>query len=158
MTWLQICFSPPWTKSGFLSWLNRVLTGNLLSRFSRVRLCATPWTAAYQAPPSMGFSRQEYWSGVPLPSLWQAILFFKCFHLKVQSLEGRRGCVDSQPCQRPWPSPCLSWSLQLLCLLPWLTCLWPFLESSILKTSGHPSFFAFQGIVKLQSSQNQFYG
>ena len=35
---------------------------------SRVRLLATPWTAAYQAPPSMGFSRQEYWSGVPLPS------------------------------------------------------------------------------------------
>ena len=40
----------------------------LLSRFSRVQLCATPWTAAYQAPLSMGFSRQEYWSGVPLPS------------------------------------------------------------------------------------------
>ena len=36
---------------------------------SRVRLLATPWTAAYQVPPSMGFSRQEYWSGVPLPSL-----------------------------------------------------------------------------------------
>ena len=36
---------------------------------SRVRLVATPWTAAYQAPLSMGFSRQEYWSGVPLPSL-----------------------------------------------------------------------------------------
>ena len=36
--------------------------------FSRVRLLATPWTAAYQAPLSMGFSRQEYWSGVPLPS------------------------------------------------------------------------------------------
>ena len=35
---------------------------------SRVRLLATPWTAAYQAPPFMGFSRQEYWSGVPLPS------------------------------------------------------------------------------------------
>ena len=33
-----------------------------------VRLCATPWTVAYQAPPSMGFSRQEYWSGVPSPS------------------------------------------------------------------------------------------
>ena len=32
------------------------------------QLLATPWTAAYQAPPSMGFSRQEYWSGVPLPS------------------------------------------------------------------------------------------
>ena len=38
----------------------------LLSCF---RLLATPWTAAYQAPLSMGFSRQEYWSGVPLPSL-----------------------------------------------------------------------------------------
>ena len=35
---------------------------------SHVRLLATPWIAAYQAPPSMGFSRQEYWSGVPLPS------------------------------------------------------------------------------------------
>ena len=41
----------------------------LLSRFSRVRLCATPWTEAHQDPLSMGFSRQEYWSGVPLPSL-----------------------------------------------------------------------------------------
>ena len=35
---------------------------------SRVRLLEIPWTAAYQAPPSTGFSRQEYWSGVPLPS------------------------------------------------------------------------------------------
>ena len=40
----------------------------LQSHFSRVRLFATPWTIAHQAPPSMGFSRQEYWSGVPLPS------------------------------------------------------------------------------------------
>ena len=39
-----------------------------MKSLSRVRLCATPWTAAHQAPPSMGFSRQEYWSGVPLPS------------------------------------------------------------------------------------------
>ena len=36
---------------------------------SHIRILATPWTAAYQAPPSVGFSRQEYWSGVPLPSL-----------------------------------------------------------------------------------------
>ena len=35
---------------------------------SRVRLFATPWTVAYQAPPSLGFSRQEYWSGLPFPS------------------------------------------------------------------------------------------
>ena len=40
----------------------------LLSHFSRVRLCVTPQTAAHQAPPSLGFSRQEYWSGVLLPS------------------------------------------------------------------------------------------
>ena len=41
----------------------------LLSRFSRVRLLATSWTAAYQAPPSVGFSPQEYWNGMPLSSL-----------------------------------------------------------------------------------------
>ena len=35
---------------------------------SRVQLFATPWTVAYQVPPSMGFSRQEYWSGLPFPS------------------------------------------------------------------------------------------
>ena len=40
----------------------------LLSCFSRVRLCATPQTAAHQAPPSLGFSRQEHWSGLPFPS------------------------------------------------------------------------------------------
>ena len=39
-----------------------------MKSLSPVRLLATPWTAAYQAPPSMGFSRQEYWNGVPLPS------------------------------------------------------------------------------------------
>ena len=39
-----------------------------MKSLSRVQLLATPWTAAHQAPPSMGFSRQEYWSGVPLPS------------------------------------------------------------------------------------------
>ena len=40
----------------------------LLSHFSRVQLCATPETAAHQAPPSLGFSRQEHWSGLPFPS------------------------------------------------------------------------------------------
>ena len=47
----------------------------LLSHYSRVRLCTTAQTAAHQAPPSMGFSRQEYWSGVPLPS---PIFCIKC--------------------------------------------------------------------------------
>ena len=40
----------------------------LLSRFSRVQICVTPETAAHQAPPSLGFSRQEHWSGLPFPS------------------------------------------------------------------------------------------
>ena len=56
LEWIAISFSNAW------KWKVKV---NLLSR---VQLLATPWTAAYQAPPSMGFSRQEYWSGVPLPS------------------------------------------------------------------------------------------
>ena len=42
---------------------------------SHIRLLATPWTAAYQAPPSMVFSRHEYWSGVPLPSPYVCIRF-----------------------------------------------------------------------------------
>ena len=37
-------------------------------RFSHVQLCTTPWTAAHQAPLSLGFSRQEHWSGLPFPS------------------------------------------------------------------------------------------
>ena len=56
LEWVAISFSNAW------KWK---VKGKSLSR---VRLLATPWTAAYQAPPSMGFSRQEYWSGVPLPS------------------------------------------------------------------------------------------
>ena len=44
------------------------LQSMLLSRFSHVRLYATPEMAAHQAPPSLGFSRQEHWSGLPFPS------------------------------------------------------------------------------------------
>ena len=57
LEWVAISFSNAW------KWKVKVKS------LSLVRLLATPWTAAYQAPPSMGFSRQEYWSGVPLPSL-----------------------------------------------------------------------------------------
>ena len=42
--------------------------GMLVKLLSRVRLSVTPWTVAYQAPPSMGFSKQEYWCGLPFPS------------------------------------------------------------------------------------------
>ena len=44
------------------------LIPQLLSHFSRVQLCVTPKTAAHQAPPSLGFSRKEHWSGLPFPS------------------------------------------------------------------------------------------
>ena len=56
LEWGAIAFSNAW------KWKAKVKS------LSRVRLVATPWTVAHQAPPSMGFSRQEYWSGVPLPS------------------------------------------------------------------------------------------
>ena len=55
----------PWNQGGMLLLL---LLCRVLSRFRRVRLCATPQTAAHQAPPSLGFSRQEHWSGLPFPS------------------------------------------------------------------------------------------
>ena len=53
-----------WVAISFNAWKWKVKVKTL----SRVRLLATPWTAAHQAPPSMGFSRQGYWSGLPLPS------------------------------------------------------------------------------------------
>ena len=58
LEWVAISFSNAW------KWKVEV------KLLSHVRLLATPWTAAYQGPPSMGFSRQEYWSGLPLPSPW----------------------------------------------------------------------------------------
>ena len=61
LEWVAISFSSAW------KWK---VKGKSLSR---VWVLATPWTAAYQAPPSMGFSRQEYWSGVPLPSPAKAV-------------------------------------------------------------------------------------
>jgi len=56
LEWVAISFSNAW------EWKVKVKS------LSPVRLFTTPWTAAYQDPPSMGFSRQDYWSGMPLPS------------------------------------------------------------------------------------------
>ena len=56
LEWVAISFSN--------AWKGKVKVKSL----SRIRLFSTPWTAAYQAPPSMGFSSQDYWSGLPLPS------------------------------------------------------------------------------------------
>ena len=75
LEWVAISFSDAW------KWKVKVKS------LSRVWLLATPWTAAYQAPLSMGFSRQEYWSGVPLPSphITLSDIYFaetQCFHLE----------------------------------------------------------------------------
>ena len=60
-----------------------------MKSLSRVRLLATAWTAAYQAPLSVGFSSQEYWSGVPLPSpLFLPTLALKLSPPETQDLEG----------------------------------------------------------------------
>ena len=56
LEWVATSFSNAW------KWKVKVKS------LSRVQLLATPWTVAFQAPPSLGFSRQEYWSGLPLPS------------------------------------------------------------------------------------------
>ena len=50
--------------------ITKVLVKEKVKSLSRVRLFATPWTVAYQAPQFMEFSRQEYWSGLPFPSPW----------------------------------------------------------------------------------------
>ena len=70
LEWVAIYFSNAW------KWKVKVKS------LSCVRLLATPWTAAHQAPLSTGFSRQEYWSGVPLPSPnIQAVLINHRFHI-----------------------------------------------------------------------------
>ena len=64
LEWVAISFSSGW------KWKVKVKS------LSRVRLLASAWTAAHQAPPSMGFSRQEYWSGVPSPSPFKKLELF----------------------------------------------------------------------------------
>ena len=70
LEWVAISFSN--------AWKGKVKVKSL----SRVRPSATPWTAPFQAPPSMGFSRQEYWSGVPLPLL-TCIIFTYLFSWRI---------------------------------------------------------------------------
>ena len=69
LEWVAISFSNAW------KWKEKVKS------LSRVWLLASPWTAAYQAPPSMGFSRQEYWSGLPLPSPDSFNRYYYYYHL-----------------------------------------------------------------------------
>ena len=79
LEWVAISFSNAW------KWKVKVKS------LSHVWLLATPWTAAYQASPSMGFSRQEYWSGVPLPSPNDTELLEKINMIKVAA---RQRCLN----------------------------------------------------------------
>ena len=79
LEWVAIFFSSAW------KW--KVKEKSL----SHVWLFVTPWTADYQAPPSMGFARQEYWSGVPLPSYLMTIIKYLQFTNPLISLPGLNG-------------------------------------------------------------------
>ena len=95
LEWVAVSFSNPW------KWKVKVKS------LSRVWLFMTLWTAAYQAPLSMGFSRQEYWSGVPLPS--PDLLLSNRFKKKTPSLTWGLGYENKQ-----MPIMMLELSLQVL--------------------------------------------
>ena len=86
----------------------------LLSRFSRVQLCATPQTAAHQAPPSLGFSRQEHWSGLPFPSPMHESEKWSC---SVVSDSSWPHGLQPTRLLRPWDFPGKSTGVGCHCLL-----------------------------------------
>ena len=95
LEWAAISFSNAWKFK------------EKVKSLSRVWLLATPWTAAYQAPPSMGFSRQEYWSGVPLPSPDEEVVVHICNgillgHKKEQNPAICRDVVGPWECHMEW--------------------------------------------------------
>ena len=81
LEWVAISFSTAW------KWKVKLLRLSTWKLYSCVRLLATPWTAVYQAPLSMGFSRQEYWSGVPLPSPNCRPHIYSCWDSHFSTLE-----------------------------------------------------------------------
>ena len=88
----------------------------LLSRFSRVRLCVTPETAAHQAPPSLGFSRQEHWSGLPFPSPMHKSEKWK-WSRSVLSDSSRPHGLQPTRLLHPWDFPSKSTGVGCHCLL-----------------------------------------
>ena len=88
----------------------------LLSRFSRVRLCATPQTAAHQAPLSLGFSRQENWSGLPFPSPMHESEKWKGSR-SVMSDSSRPHELQPTRLLHPWDFPGKSTAVGCHCLL-----------------------------------------
>ena len=101
LEWVAISISNSW------KWKVKVKS------LSHVRLSATPWTTAYQAPPPMGFSRQDYWSGLPLPSpsLIQYILLIILCHLENQSEPAKVYSWNYSPMAifSPWNSTARLW-------------------------------------------------
>ena len=88
----------------------------MLSRFSRVRFCVTPQTAAYQAPPSLGFSRQEHWSGLPFPSPMHESEKWKESRSVMSNSSQPHGLQPSR-LLRPWDFPGKSTGVGCHCLL-----------------------------------------
>ena len=88
----------------------------LLSRLSRVWLCATPETAAHQAPPSLGFSRQEHWSGLPFPSPMRESEKCKSSRSVVSNSSRPHGLQPTR-LLRPWDFPGKSTGVGCHCLL-----------------------------------------
>ena len=98
------------------SYHNSMLLLLLLSRFSRVRLCATPETAAHRAPPSLGFSRQEHWSGLPFPSPMRESEKWKWSCSVVPDSQRPHGLQPTR-LLRPWDFPGKSTGVGCHCLL-----------------------------------------
>ena len=88
----------------------------LLSRFSRVWLCATPYTAVHQAPPSLGFTRQEHWSGLPFPSPMHESEKWKRSRSVVSDSSRPHGLQPTR-LLRPWDFPGTSTGVGCPCLL-----------------------------------------
>ena len=88
----------------------------MLSHFSRVRLCATPQTAAHQASPSLGFSRQEHWNGLPFPSPMHESEKWKWSHSVVSDSVQPHGLPPTR-LLRPWDFPGKSTGVGCHCLL-----------------------------------------
>ena len=88
----------------------------LLNRFSRIRLCAAPQTAAHQAPPSLGFSRQEHWSGLPFPSQMHEGEKWKWSHSVSADSSWPHG-LEPTRLLHPWDFPGKSTGVGCHCLL-----------------------------------------
>ena len=120
--WCHLVTSSSWSFLGVWSFSPKVYTFLRLllqSRFSRVKLCATPQTAAHQALPSLGFSRQEHWSGLPFPSPMHESEKRKWSHWVVSNSQPPHGLQPTR-LLRPWDFPGKSTGVGCHCLLRFL--------------------------------------